>query len=51
MLEKLQLVGIAAKPLNVTVLVPSVGPKFVPDIVTSVLGEPEVGLRLLMIGG
>ena len=34
MLVPLQLVGVAAVPLNVTVLVPCVAPKFVPVIVT-----------------
>ena len=34
MLVALQLVGVAGIPLNVTVLVPCVAPKFVPVIVT-----------------
>jgi hypothetical protein len=36
MLVALQLVGVAAVPLNVTVPVPCVAPKFVPVIVTGV---------------
>src|SRR5260221_8194843 len=41
-----QLVGVAAVPLNVTVLVPCVAPKFVPVIVTAVPTGPFVGDRL-----
>jgi hypothetical protein len=46
----LQDVGVAATPLKVTV--PTVGsqPKFVPEIVTIVPGNPEIGNKLLMIG-
>ncbi len=51
MLVALQLVGVAAVPLNVTVLDPWVAPKFVPVIVTEVPTGPDVGLRLLMLGG
>jgi len=51
MLVALQFVGVAAVPLNVTVLVPCVAPKFVPAIVTEVPAAPEVGLRLVMLGG
>ncbi len=47
----LQLVGVAAEPLKVTVLVPWVDPKFVPVIVTEVPTTPEVGDRLLIDGG
>jgi hypothetical protein len=47
----LQLVGVAAVPLKVTVLVPWVEPKFVPVIVTEVPTGPEVGERLVMLGG
>ena len=47
----LQLVGVALVPLNVTVLVPCVDPKFVPVIVTEVPTGPEVGDKLLMLGG
>jgi len=46
----LQLVGLPAVPLNVTVLVPCVAPKFVPVTVTAVLMGPNVGLRLEMLG-
>jgi hypothetical protein len=45
-----QLVGVAAVPLNVTVLVPCVAPKFVPVIVTGVPAVPDVKLRLDMLG-
>ena len=50
MLVELQLVGVAAVPLNVTVLVPWVGPNVVPVIVTEVPTGPEVGDRLVMLG-
>jgi len=50
MLVPLQLDGVAAVPLNVTVLVPWVVPKFVPVIVTGVPTTPEVGVRLVMLG-
>jgi hypothetical protein len=49
-LVALQLVGVAALPLNVTVLVPCVAPKFVPAIVTAAPTAPDVGLRLVMVG-
>jgi hypothetical protein len=49
-LVALQLVGVAAVPLNVTVLVPCVAPKFVPAIVTAVPTHPELGDRLAMLG-
>jgi hypothetical protein len=42
MLVALQLVGVPAVPLNVTVLVPCVVPKFVPVIVTEVPTGPDV---------
>jgi len=45
-----QLVGVAAIPLNLTVLVPCVVPKFVPVIVTEVPTASEFGLRLVMAG-
>src|SRR5271169_3150395 len=51
MLVALQLVGVAAVPLNVTVLVPCVAPKLVPVIVTAVPTIPDVGARLVMVGG
>ncbi len=50
MLDALQLVGVAAVPLNVTVLVPCVAPKFAPVIVTEVPTGPEVGLRVVILG-
>src|SRR5216684_1412326 len=49
-LVALQLVGVAATPLNVTVLVPCVAPKFAPLIVTELPTNPEVGLKLVMLG-
>jgi hypothetical protein len=48
MLVTLQPDGVAAVPLNVTVLV--VEPKFAPAIVTAVPIPPDVGERLLMMG-
>ena len=45
-----QLVGVAAVPLNVTVLVPCVAPKLVPVIVTAVPTGPLVGDRLVSVG-
>ena len=45
-----QLVGVAAIPLNVTVLVPWVLPKFVPAIVMGVAIGPDVGFRLERVG-
>ena len=50
MLVALQLVGVAGKPVNVTVLVPCVVPKFEPLIVTDCPEAPEVGERLVMAG-
>ncbi|MGA8296612.1 MAG: hypothetical protein WB770_06185, partial [Acidimicrobiales bacterium] len=49
-LVALQVVTVAAVPLNVTVLVPCVDPKFVPVIVTAVPTGPEVVERLVMLG-
>src|SRR5207247_6260824 len=46
-----QLVGVAAVPLNVTVLLPCVAPKVVPAIVTEVATGPLVVERLVMVGG
>jgi hypothetical protein len=52
MLVALQLVAVPADvPLNATVLLPWVAPKFVPVIVTDVPTGPEVGDRLVMLGG
>jgi hypothetical protein len=50
MLVVLQLVGVAAIPLNFTALVPCVAPKFAPAIVTEVPITPEVGFKLVMLG-
>src|SRR5256885_931499 len=50
MLVALQLVGAAATPLNFTVLVPCVTPKFAPLMVMEVPTRPEVGLKVLMLG-
>ena len=50
MLVALQLVGVPAVPLNLTVLVPCVAPKFVPVIVTGVPTGPDVTLKLVMLG-
>ncbi len=49
-LVALQLVGVAVIPLNVAVLVPCVAPKFAPLIVTELPTNPEVGLKLVMLG-
>jgi hypothetical protein len=49
-LVELQLAGIAVVPLNVTALDASVGPKFVPVIVTGVPIIPEVIDRLAITG-
>jgi hypothetical protein len=49
-LVALQLVAVAVTPLNFTVLVPCVVPKFVPVIVTAVPTNPAVGLKLLIFG-
>ena len=50
MLVALQLVGTPAVPLNFTVLVPCVAPKFVPVIVTAVPTGPDVTLKLPIPG-
>jgi hypothetical protein len=50
MLVALQLVGVAVVPLNFTVLLPCVPPKFVPVIVTTAPTAPEVGSRLVRVG-
>src|SRR6266404_1176839 len=50
MLVALQLVGVAAVPLNLTVLLPCVAPKFAPVIVTEAPANPDVGFRLAMLG-
>src|SRR5205823_14632236 len=46
----LQLVGVATVPLNLTVLVPCVEPKVVPEIVTAVPTAPVVGDKPLICG-
>jgi hypothetical protein len=46
-----QLVGVAAVPLNVTVLAPLVDPKFDPAIVTDVPIDPLAGVRFVIEGG
>jgi hypothetical protein len=50
MLVAVQLVGVAAVPLNVTVLVPCVAPKFAPATLTAAPTAPEVGFKLVMLG-
>src|SRR4029077_11336633 len=50
MLVALQLVGVAAVPLNITVLLPCVVPKFAPLIVHDVPTAPDVGFKPLMLG-
>jgi hypothetical protein len=43
-------VGVAAVPLNVTVLAPFVDPKFEPAIVTEVPTTPLEGVTLVKLG-
>jgi len=43
--------GVASVPLKVMVLAPCVGPKLVPEMVTEVPTEPDVGARLVIVGG
>ena len=50
MLVELQLDGVEAVPLNLTVLPPWLGPKFVPAIVTGAVMAPDVGEMLLITG-
>jgi hypothetical protein len=50
MLVAFQLVGVAVVPLNVTVLVPCVPPKFAPVTVTELPTGPEEALRPVMDG-
>lgn len=47
----LQLLGVAATPLNLTVLVPCALPKRWPLIVMDVPTGPDVGERPVMFGG
>jgi hypothetical protein len=49
-LPEAQLVGVVATPLNVTVLIPCVEPKPLPEIVTEVPTFPEVGDKLVILG-
>src|SRR6185295_4189780 len=51
MLVALQLVGVAAVPLNVTVLVPRVAPKFAPVNVTTLPTTPDTGAIVVTAGG
>jgi hypothetical protein len=44
-------VGVAAVPLNVTVLAPWLAPKLLPLIVTAVAAGPVDGDRLVSVGG
>lgn len=50
MLVAVQLVGVAATPLNVTVLVPWVAPKFAPAIAIEVPTGPDVGAKEVILG-
>jgi hypothetical protein len=50
MLASLQLVGTAAMPLKLTVLVPWEAPKFTPLITTEPPNGPEFGETLVMFG-
>ena len=50
MLLAAHVVGVAAVPLNVTVLVPFVAPKLLPLMVTAVPTGPLVGERLVSVG-
>jgi hypothetical protein len=51
MLVALHAFGDPAIPLKATVLVPWLPPKFAPAMITDVPTTPEVGLRLVMLGG
>src|SRR5260370_16356762 len=50
MLVAFQFAGVPLVPLNVTVLVPCVEPKFVPVMVTAVPTKPDVGFIPVMFG-
>jgi len=50
MVVEFQLVAAAVVPLNLTVLLPWLDPKFVPVMVTGAPTAPEVGDRLVMVG-
>src|SRR5258708_9628666 len=45
----LQLVGIAPVPLNLTVLLPCVAPKFAPVIVTQAPATPDAGFNFALL--
>src|SRR2546429_9738910 len=47
----LQLVGLALVALKKTALAPWVEPKLVPVIVTDAPTTPEIGVKLVMLGG
>ena len=49
-LVELQLVGVPAVPLNLTVLLPCDAPKFFPLTVTDVPPDPDVGDKLVILG-
>ena len=44
-------VGVPVVPLNATVLLPCVAPKFVPLMVTEVPTSPVVGFKFVIVGG
>ena len=46
----LQLVAVAVVPLNLTVLLPWLDPKFFPVIVTEVPSGPDVADKLVILG-
>jgi hypothetical protein len=50
MLVALQLVGVAAVPLKMTVLLPWVAPKLVPAMVTAAFTDAAFGVKLVMLG-
>ena len=50
MLLALQILGVAATPLKVTVLVPCVAPNPVPLMVTEVPTAPELGVMPVICG-
>jgi hypothetical protein len=50
MVVEVQLDALAGMPLNFTVLLPGLDPKFVPVTVTDAPTAPDVGDRLLMLG-
>jgi len=51
MLLALQLLAVAAAPLKVTVLVPCVAPKLLPEMLTVAPTTPDVGNKLVICGG